>query len=511
MRALERAIFHQAVFSRRIIGMSKLQTYSEPAEGEASGAERGDKRGVRADAEHDRRDGTNESVSTDTRPKTESSTSVAKQLALLAIPTFGQLIAEPAFILVDTAIIGNVGDSALAGLSLGSTVVLTAVGLCVFLAYSTTSQVARLFGAGKRHKGMQVGLDSIWLSLFIGIVLAAALFTLADPICRFLGGREDVLEQAVIYTRAVVLGVPGMLIVYATNGIFRGLQKVNITLVAAVSGAILNTVLDVLFVIVMGFGIAGSGVATLISQWFMGIFLVVPAIRWALADGATLKPHFSGIAAAGSDGAPLFLRTLALRGAIVATVMAAAAMGTQVLAGYQIVNALWSFSVNILDSVAIAGQALVGAKIGASCFGEARNLTRITARAGAFMGVLVGTAFIVLGFIAAPAFSPNPNIQAVVAGGMLISGITMPMQGWMWALDGILIGAGDFRYLAITLFAAAAVYIGALVLVMTLIIPLIEGGFMQAVALWATFDIILMGGRALANGLRIRSDVWMKG
>lgn len=436
-------------------------------------------------------------------------TSTAKQLAALAIPTFGQLIAEPAFILVDTAIIGHVSDSALAGLSLGSTVVLTAVGLCIFLAYSTTSQVARLFGAGRKREGLQVGLNSIWLSLLIGVVLAVSLFASAEPICHLLGGRGADLDQAVIYTRAVVIGIPGMLLVYASNGIFRGLQKVNITLVAAVSGALLNTVLDVVFVMILGWGIAGSGIATLIAQWFMGIFLVVPAIRWALLDGASLRPRLSGIAAAGSDGLPLFVRTLALRVAIVATVMVAASMGTQVLAGYQVVNAVWNFAVNILDSVAIAGQALVGAKLGAREFVEARKLTDVTARSGALMGVLVGALFVALGFFAGRLFSPSEEIQIVVAAGMVVSGITMPMQGWMWALDGILIGAGDFRYLALTLMASAGAYILSLIVVVFALEPLLVGSFERALALWLAFDVVLMGGRAIANGLRIRKDVWM--
>lgn len=451
----------------------------------------------------------NDTAPTDPPKQEASAPSVAKQLALLAIPTFGQLIAEPAFILVDTAIIGHVSDSALAGLSLGSTVVLTAVGLCIFLAYSTTSQVARLLGAGRKREGLQVGLNSLWLSLLIGIVLAVLLFAFAGPICWLIGGRGSDLDQAIIYTRAVVIGIPGMLLVYASNGIFRGLQKVNITLVAAVSGALLNTVLDVLFVIGLGWGIAGSGVATLIAQWYMGVFLAVPAIRWALQHGAKLKPRLSGIVAAGSDGFPLFLRTLALRVAIVATVVVAAAMGTQVLAGYQIVNATWSFAVNVLDSVAIAGQALVGAKLGARDFSQARSLTTITARAGAIIGVAVGALFVVLGFFAGALFSPNPDIQSVVTAGMVVVGATMPMQGWMWALDGILIGAGDFRYLAITLLAAAAAYIGALAAIMGLIMPILTTDFERSFALWLAFTAVLMGGRAIANGLRIRTDIWM--
>lgn len=436
--------------------------------------------------------------------------SIAKQLLLLALPTFGQLVAEPVFVLIDTAIVGHVSDASLAGLSLGSTVLLTAVGLCIFLAYSTTSQVAHLFGAGKRREGFQAGFSSIWLSLCIGVALLLVLFFGAQPICTALGGRDDVLDQAVIYTRMVALGVPGMLLVYAANGIFRGLQKVSITLVAAVGGAAINTVLDILFVIVWGWGIAGSGIATAIAQWFMGLFLVAIAIRHARREGASIRPHLRSIASAGGDGFPLFLRTLFLRIAMVATVMAATAMGDDVLAGYQVVYACWSFALNILDAAAIAGQTLVGAELGARRFDRARTLTQATARFGLWMGVAVGACFAAAGLVAGQAFSPNPHIQVLAGVGMLVVGIAFPLQGWMWALDGILIGAGDFRYLSATMAMVAAAHVTALAMLVFAVAPHLPGDAACTAALWATFGAVLMGGRGVANGLRAKGDAWMK-
>lgn len=436
--------------------------------------------------------------------------SVNKKLAILAIPTFGQLIAEPTFVLIDTAIVGHVSDFALAGLSLGSTIILTAVGLCVFLAYSTTSQVSRLLGAKRTREGLQAGMNGLWLSLAIGVVLASFLFVFAESLCGFLGGKGETLQQATIYTQMVLLGVPGMLLVYAANGIFRGLQKVNITLVAAVVGALLNTVFDILFVIVWGWGIAGSGIATAIAQWFMGLFLIIPAVCWALRGGATLKPSVYGIVSAGGEGFPLFLRTLALRAALVASVMAAASMGTEVLAAYQVVNAAWNFTVNALDSIAIAGQTLVGAELGAREYNRARKLTNDTAWAGFVVGVVVGIAFALLGVVAGQFFSPNPSIQLLVSAGMIAVGILMPLQGWMWALDGILIGAGDFFYLALTCTASACIHIVALLVLVFCIDPLLPSDVIRIALLWAVMGVFLMGGRGIANGLRSKGDIWMK-
>ncbi|KFI54422.1 MATE family efflux transporter [Bifidobacterium callitrichos] len=438
-----------------------------------------------------------------------SAPSVSRRILALALPTFGQLIAEPTFILIDTAIVGHIGDAALAGLSIGSTIILTAVGLCIFLAYSTTAQVAHLLGAGRRREGMQAGIDGLWLALGIGVILAIGLFVAAEPLCRALGGQGEVLDQAVAYTRAIVLGAPGMLLVYAANGVFRGLQKVRITLIAAVGGAILNTVLDVLFVIVLGWGIVGSGTATLIAQWFMGLFLAIPAILWAKADGASLKPQLSGLARAGGDALPLFIRTLAIRAAMVVTVACAARMGTQVLAGFQAVNSSWNFAMNMLDSVGIAGQTLVGAALGAGAVDRARRLTGATGRMGLAVGAIIGLGFAVVGLFAGHFFSPSPQIQLLIAAGMVTMGVFFPLQGWMMALDGILIGARDYRYLAATCLATAGVYIAVVMALADLALPLIPGDFARTIILWTVFNVILMGGRGLANGLRARGDQWM--
>ena len=441
--------------------------------------------------------------------KTTQPVASPKQLLLLAIPTLGQLIAEPTFVLIDTAIVGHVGDAALAGLSLGSTIILTAVGLCIFLAYSTTSQVAHFFGAGKRKDGLQAGIDGLWLALLIGTALALCLFVVARPLCILLGGQGEVLEQAVLYTRAIVLGAPGMLLVYAATGIFRGLQRIRITLIAAVGGAVINTILDVLFVIVFGWGIAGSGIATLIAQWSMGLWLAIPACLWARHDGVSLRPRIEGIKAASSDGWPLFIRTLALRVAMVATVMVAARLGTQVLAAYQAVNAAWNFALNILDSVAIAGQTLVGAALGAKAFDQARKLTRTTAITGTLLGVVVGAIFAFLGACFAFAFTPNAEIQILITAGMATVGIFFPMLGWMWALDGILIGAGDFRYLALTCSGVSAVYLVVLVACIAFVFPHIQHPTVLTIALWGVFNIVQMGGRTITNALRARTDCWM--
>lgn len=435
------------------------------------------------------------------------------RILALAVPTFGQLIAEPTFILIDTAVVGHIGDAALAGLSVGSTIILTTVGLCIFLAYGTTSQVAHLIGAGRRREGLEAGIDGLWLALIIGMAVSVALFGLAEPLCWAMGARGAVLDNAVAYLRAIVFGLPGMLLVYAANGIFRGLQKVRITLIAAVSGALVNTALELLFVLGLGWGIVGSGAATLIAQWFMGIFLVAPALMWAKSDGASWRPRWDGVLQSAGDGAPLFLRTLALRACMVATVMLATRMGVTVLAAYQAVNSSWNFVINMLDAIGIAGQALVATELGAGRRSEARAMTRAAGRAGLIGGVVIGLGLAMAGYLAAPLFSPTPQVQGLIMVGMVTLAVFLPLGGWMWALDGILIGAGDYRYLALTCGITAAVYLPCLFGIATLDgmgMAFLDSDMARMVVLWATINILFVGLRGLFNGLRVRGDRWMR-
>ncbi len=433
-----------------------------------------------------------------------------KHIFSLAIPTFGQLIAEPAFVLVDTAIVGHLGKTQLAGLSIGSTVLLTTTGLCLFLAYNTTSQVARLLGAGKNRQGLSVGMDGLWLALVLGVVLTLVLMVFARSLCQSFGANGETLKNAIIYTQTVMPGLPAMLLIYAANGIFRGLSKVKITLFAAISGAVLNAILDILFVFGMNLGIAGSGIATMIAQWYMGIVLTLPAIFWAAREKACLRPQARSILKSAGSGIPLFIRTLALRACMVATVAAAARLGTNTLAAYQVANSCWNFVMNILDAIGIAAQTIVASELGAGLLKRANVITKVCAQVGALSSVIVGILMIFAGWLCSPLFSSNAEVQLLVSIGMTILGIFLPLSGFMWALDGVLIGAGDHKYLAKSCSITAVVYLLVISAVCVANVALFAGDVTKTISLWVALNAVYIGGRALGNSLRVKTDDWMK-
>ncbi len=169
-----------------------------------------------------------------TRPRpTNPRAGLGRSILALAIPALGALIAEPLFLLADTAIIGHLGINELAGAGLGTTVLQTAVGLMVFLAYSTTPAVARAIGAGQTGKAMAAGRDGIWLALGLGAVLALVGFFGARPLAAAMGAQGPVLEFAVDYIQYSTFGIPAMLLVLAATGVLRGMQDTKTPLYVA--------------------------------------------------------------------------------------------------------------------------------------------------------------------------------------------------------------------------------------------------------------------------------------
>jgi Na+-driven multidrug efflux pump len=405
-----------------------------------------------------------------------------RQILALAIPSLGALIAEPLFVLIDTAIVGHLGENQLAGLSVASTLLLTIVGLCVFLAYATTSSVARLIGAGQRARALKAGIDGIWLALGLGLLLAAAFGLGAPWILTLLGATDNVLVEATSYLRWSVPGLPGMLIVMAATGVLRGFRDTTTPLVVAVAGAIMNT----------------------LTQIAMGITLGIVVLVKARAEQISLRPALSGIIASAKSGVPLFVRTLSLRAALLLTVIVATHLGTTALAGHQVVNSIWNFAAFALDALAIAAQALVGQAVGARDRAATSAVLRRTLQWGVGAGVVLGLIIGLLSPLLAPLFSSEASVQRVVIAGLITAAVFMPIAGWVFILDGVLIGAGDGIYLA----KVGVINFVAYLPVAFAVYALAPSGAAGLVWLWVAFGLVYTGARGISNGLRLRSDAW---
>lgn len=428
-----------------------------------------------------------------------------RSIANLAVPALGALIAEPLFLVVDSALVGHLGAVPLAGLAIAAAILQTAVGLMVFLAYSTTPLVARRRGAGDLRGAVQAGIDGLWLALGIGILVGAALYAASAPLVRLFDVTPETAEQATIYLAVSCFGIPAMLVVFAASGLLRGLQDTRTPLAVATIGFAVNALLNWWFIYGLGFGIAGSAWGTVIAQWGMvAVYLAVIA-RHTRRAGAGFLPRRDGLGHAGRSGGWLFVRTIGLRAALLATVFAATSHGTVATAGYQVVFTVFTTAAFALDALAIAAQALIGDALGSRDAARAHFIVRRTlfwgVVCGAAAGLLLAATSPVIGWV----FTSDEAVLAILPPAILVLGISLPLGGFVFVLDGVLMGAGDARYLAWTSLANLAVYLP----VLWGITVLVPSGTAALVALTAGFTIVFMLARAVTLGIRTRRGGWV--
>nr|WP_312918511.1 MATE family efflux transporter [Kocuria sp.] len=434
-----------------------------------------------------------------------------RQILALAVPAFGALIAEPLFLLADSAIIGHLGTAQLAGVGIAATVVQTVVGLMVFLAYSTTPAVARHVGGGRLADALRVGRDGLWTAAGLGVLLAAAGAVAVRPLLRALGAEGEVLEHATSYALWSLPGLVAMLIVLAAVGVLRGLQDTTTPLVIAGVGAVVNAGLNVALVYGAQLGVAGAAIGTSITQWAMAVTYLILLTRQFRRRGVSLATSWAGVRKHLTVGTWLMLRTLSLRAAILVTVVVATAQGAENLAAYQLTMTIFNFLAFALDALAIAAQALLGKELGARDLqrrSEREHVRRLMHRLirwglgfGVVTGVIVGLLGPHLGFL----FTSSRDVQVIFGVALIAVAVGQPLAAFVFVLDGVLIGAGDARYLALAGVINLVVYAPLLWLVLE------RGGSGTAGAawLWVAYAGGYMGARAVTLGLRIRGDRWM--
>lgn len=419
---------------------------------------------------------------------------------MLAVPAFGALVAEPLFVMADSAIVGHLGTAQLAGLGVASALLTTAVSVFVFLAYATTAAVARRVGAGDLPSAIRQGMDGIWLALLLGATVMAVVLPTAPALVSLFGASDTAAPYATTYLRLSTLGIPAMLIVLAATGVLRGLQNTRTPLYVAVAGFLANAVLNVVLVYGAGLGIAGSAWGTVMAQWGMATVYLTVILRGARRNGASLLPDMSGIRASVQAGAPLLVRTLSLRAILMIATAVAARLGDADIAAHQIILSLWSLLAFALDAIAIAGQAIIGRYLGAGDAQGAREACRRMVEWGIAVGIVLGVLVILARPVFLLLFTGDATVKDVAMPALVIVALSQPICGIVFVLDGVLMGAGDGPYLAWAMLLTLAVFTPA-----ALLVPALDGGL---TALWATMTL-MMAMRMLTLWVRTRSGGWV--
>ncbi|MEU6823900.1 MATE family efflux transporter [Streptomyces atriruber] len=423
-----------------------------------------------------------------------------REIIALAVPAFGALVAEPLFVLADSAIVGHLGTAQLAGLGVASALLTTAVSIFVFLAYATTAAVARRVGAGDLQAAIRQGMDGIWLALILGAAVIAVVLPTAPALVDLFGASDTAAPYAVTYLRISSLGIPAMLVVLAATGVLRGLQDTKTPLYVAIGGFVANGVLNVGLVYGADLGIAGSAWGTVIAQFGMAAVYLFVVVRGAKRHGASLRPDAAGIRACAQAGAPLLVRTLSLRAILMIATAVAARLGDSDVAAHQIVLSLWSLLAFALDAIAIAGQAIIGRYLGAGDPDGARAVCRRMVQWGIASGVVLGLLVVLARPVFIPLFTSDGSVQDAALPALVVIALAQPICGIVFVLDGVLMGAGDGPYLAWAMIVTLAAFTPV-----ALLVPTFGGGL---TALWGAMTL-MMAVRMLTLWLRSRSGRWI--
>lgn len=423
-----------------------------------------------------------------------------REIIALAVPAFGALVAEPLFVIADSAIVGHLGTAQLAGLGVASALLMTAVSIFVFLAYATTAAVARRVGAGDLQAAIRQGMDGIWLALILGAGVIVVVLPTAPFLVELFGASDTAAPQATTYLRISALGIPAMLVVLAATGVLRGLQDTRTPLYVAIAGFVANAVLNVGLVYGADLGIAGSAWGTVIAQCGMAAAYLVVVVRGASKHQASLRPDAAGIRASAQAGVPLLVRTLSLRAILMIATAVAANLGDADIAAHQIILSLWSLLAFALDAIAIAGQAIIGRYLGANDAEGARAACRRMVEWGIAAGVVLALLVVITRPLFLPLFTSDPVVKETALPALLMVALSQPICGVVFVLDGVLMGAGDGPYLAWAMVLTLAVFTPV-----ALLVPVLGGGL---TAVWGAMTL-MMTVRMLTLWLRARSGRWI--
>lgn len=418
---------------------------------------------------------------------TDSSVTLGRVLAL-ALPALGVLAANPLYLLLDTAVIGRLGAGQLAALAAGATVQSTVTTQLTFLSYGTTARSARFYGAGNKQRAIAEGVQATWVALGVGLLLATVVWIFARPIALFLTNDAGTADMAVQWMRVAAFAIPLTLIIMAGNGWLRGIQNTKLPFYLTLCGLIPGAV--ALPFLVGRYGLVGSAVANVIG---MGLTAAGFVAALVVAHSGSWAPNGRVIARQLVLGRDLILRSLSFQVAFVSAAAVAGRVSVAALAAHQVMLQLWNFLTLVLDSLAIAAQTLTGSALGTGRISEARAVGEKVTRLSLWFALTLAAVFAVGGPFIRRLFTTDEAVLDAMAVPWWLLIAMIAAGGVLFALDGVLLGAGDAAFLR------------------TLTLSSVLVGFLPgiAIAYWAGTGLTgIWCGLAAMIVVRLVGDVW---
>lgn len=385
-----------------------------------------------------------------------------KKINSLAIPATIAGIAEPILSITDTAIVGNIPVDGLESLAAAG-IVGSFLSMLIWILGQTRSAISAIIsqylGAGKLDDVKALPAQAIYLNIALSILILLSTIFIVEEIFQLLNASGKILNYCVSYYSIRVWGFPLTLFAFAVMGIFRGLQNTYWPMVIAITGALLNIILD--FILVYGIDgvvnplyLEGAAYASLIAQGVMAIMafvLLLTKTDISLKLKFPIHPELGRLVIMSLN---LFVRAIALNTALIFAVREATALGDKYIGAHTIAINLWLFSAFFIDGYGAAGNIMGGRLLGAKDYDGLWLLTKKIVT----YGLWISLALITLGFIfyypIGRLFSQETMVLQAFYGVFFILIIGLPINTIAFVLDGLFKGLGEMKYLRNTLITA---------------------------------------------------------
>ncbi|MFQ5850385.1 MAG: MATE family efflux transporter [Candidatus Binatia bacterium] len=386
-------------------------------------------------------------------PSTPSSQS--REILELAIPAMLAIASEPILALADTAMIGRLGVEPLAGRAIASALIGGIYWVFTFLIFGTTTLVGRHYGANEPKACGEIYLQAIVLATIGGIAVSSLCILFASRLYTVMGAEQAVLVAGASYFRTRMAATPLTFFWYATVGFLRGIQNTRTPMFIALFVNGFNIVLD--YALIYGrfgfpaMGLQGAAIASVASQLIGAsicirlLFYSSYATRYGLTRWSLKPSRFRSLSRIGRE---IAVRTGALRFSLIFATATVARMGPSLLSSHEIAFQLWIFCSDTVDGLAVAGQALVAKYLGSNRAEKAYRLGKILILWGCATGFSFGLGYWLFKRPLINLFTKSPDvIQTLSTEIFPLLVLSLPLNGIVFVLDGILIGAHDTRFL----------------------------------------------------------------
>ena len=391
-----------------------------------------------------------------------SNTITFKKINNLAIPAIIAGIAEPILSITDTAIVGNIDVDGIESLAAAG-IVGSFLSMLIWVLGQTRSAISAIIsqylGAGKIDEVKTLPAQAIFLNISLSILILLSTVFIIPDIFRLLNASGKILDLCISYYAIRVWGFPLTLFTFAVMGIFRGLQNTFYPMLIAIVGALLNVVLDFVFVygvdgLLEPMYLEGAAWASLIAQGVMAIMafvLLITKTSISLKLRFPLHPELGRLVVMSLN---LFVRAIALNTALILAVREATALGDNYIGAHTIAINLWLFSAFFIDGYSAAGNIMGGRLLGSKDYNGLYILSKKILR----YGLIVSLVLMVLGFVfyqpIGTIFSNDEPVLNTFYSIFFIVILGQPFNTIAFIYDGLFKGLGEMKYLRNTLLTA---------------------------------------------------------